>query len=106
MHRHELVVDILRESVGHPFCFAILSCEIKFLDRMTIVHSLVMFYPWIVALDSHTVVVIRNGERKDFSVQFLLPPHRSIQLDHTPHSQRCTMRILPVGNVQRFRRSV
>ena len=34
MHRHELVVDILSESVGGPFLLAIQRNEIEFTKRM------------------------------------------------------------------------
>ena len=60
MHRHELVVDVLGESVGCPFLLAIQRSEIEFVNGVAVICGLILFNQWVVAVYSDITVVVRD----------------------------------------------
>jgi hypothetical protein len=78
MHWHEFVVDIFGESVRRPLLFAIPFCENEIADQMTVISGLVLLNDRVMPVNSHAVVVMRDRESEDFSMQFSLALQGSI----------------------------
>ena len=63
---HMNIVHVLGELLSRPLFFTI--GEIEFTNRVTIEGSLVPFNHWVMAIDSHSGVIVREGKGKDFAV--------------------------------------
>jgi hypothetical protein len=60
MGLYSYVVDIFGELVGGLLVLAFFTCEIEYLDRVTVERSLVFIDYRIMTVDSYDAVVVRD----------------------------------------------
>lgn len=96
--RHINIVHVLDELVSRPLFFVI--DEIEFTNRMTIEGSLVPFNHWVMAINSHSDVIVRDGKGEHLSIQLFLALHRSKKFYKSSDGEGHAMRVLAIGNIE------
>lgn len=100
MLRHPRTINILSEFIRCPFLFAFELDEAKLANWMTEVGGLFPIDYWIMAIDPHCPMVVRDGERQDLSVYFFLTLSKSEKLDNGPDCKSHAVSILPICDVK------
>ena len=96
--RHISIVHVLGELVSYPLFFTI--GEIEFTNRVTIEGSLIPFNHRVIAIDSYSGMIMRDGKGEDLSVQLFLALHRPKKLDKSSNGDGHAMSILAIGNIE------
>ena len=71
------------------------------MDRVTIVGLVFPLNHSVVAVDSHSAMVMRDREGEDLPVKLLFPSYVPEELHDSTYGERYAMRILPVGDFER-----
>ena len=66
-----------------------------------IICSLWTLNHWIMTVNPHCSVVVRDRESEDLPVKLHLPPYQSEQLNRRSHRKRHAVGVLSIGDVQR-----
>ena len=96
--RHISIVHVLGELVSFPLFFTI--GEIEFTNRVSIEGSLVSSNHRVMAIDSHSGMIMRDGKDEDLPIQLFLALHRPKKLDKSSNGDGHAMSILAIGNVE------
>lgn len=76
------VVYILDEFVSCPLCFTIGEDEMT--NRMAIEENFVPLNHWVMAVNSHSRVIVRDGKGKDFAIKFIFALNKPKKDDKSP----------------------
>ena len=98
--RHPNIIDILGKVVSCPFLLTIQCREDKLVDCMTIEGNLVSFDHEVVTVDSHRLVIVRDGKGENLSMQLFLALHRLEKFDKSFDGDGHAVRVLAIGNVE------
>ncbi len=100
MSRYLGIIDTLSKPIRRLFLFPIKCGKAEFINRITVDYGLYALDYRVVAINSYSVVIVRNKKGENLSIKLFLALHKPKQFHDLSNSERYTIYILSICYIE------